>query len=179
MGWLSDPAFQWTVCLLLAGIWVPAAVGKLANREAFRGVLHNYRLLPEALEGPAATVLPLAELGTALALLWPPARPFGALASILLLLLFTAAMAINLRRGRREIDCGCFIGVLRQRIGWPLVARNLTLALLAGSLLAPPGGRQLWWLDLVTVLAASSALLLTYFAVSRVLELAPLAERRA
>ncbi len=178
MGWLSDPTFRWTASLVLAGIWVTAAAGKLANREAFRGVLHNYRLLPRSLERPAAATLPLVELGTALALLWPPARPSGALASILLLLLFAAAMGINLRRGRREIDCGCFIGVLRQRIGWWLVIRNLALALLAASLLAPAGGREPVWLDPVTVFAASGALLLTYFAVNRVLELAPPAERR-
>ncbi len=178
MGWLFDPAFQWSVSLLLAGMWVTAAWSKLANRDAFRGIVHNYRLLPEAFEGPAATALPFAELLVALALVVPPLRPLGALATVGLLLLFAAAMAINIRRGRTEIDCGCFVGVVRQRIGWPLVVRNLLLASLALTLIASGDGRPLLWLDLVTVPAASTALLLVYLATGRILELAPLGERR-
>ena len=46
----------------------------------------------------------------------------------ILLLLFAAAMAVNLRRGRADIDCGCALGLLKERISWPLVARNLVLA---------------------------------------------------
>lgn len=179
MGWLADPAFQWTVALLLAGMWATAAWSKLANRDAFRGILHNYRLLPEAVEAPTATLLPFVELAVALALLLPPLRGIGGLASAALLLLFAAAMAINIRRGRTDIDCGCFIGAVRQRIGWPLVIRNLVLAAASLALMREAGERALSWFDLFTIGAASAGLLLTYLALSRVLELAPLAERRA
>lgn len=178
MGWLFDPTLQWTLSLLLSGMWVVAAASKLANRDAFRGILHNYRLLPEGFERAAADALPVVELLVAAALLLPPARPWAAITSALLLLLFAAAMGINILRGRTEIDCGCFIGVVRQRIGWSLVLRNLLLAAAALLLLGESSGRPLLWLDLVTIPAASSALLLTYLAISRSLELAPLAERR-
>ncbi len=178
MGWLFDPTLQWTLSLLLAGMWVVAAASKLANRDAFRGILHNYRLLPEGVERPVAEMLPILELLLAFGLLLPPARPWAAIASALLLLLFAAAMGVNILRGRTEIDCGCFIGVVRQRIGWSLVLRNLLLAVAVLPLLGEGSGRSLLWLDLVTILAASSGLLLTYLAISRSLELAPLAERR-
>jgi hypothetical protein len=49
-----------------------------------------------------------------------------------LLLLFALAMGINLRRGRRHIDCGCFQNALKQTLSWALVMRNVVLALLAG-----------------------------------------------
>jgi hypothetical protein len=44
------------------------------------------------------------------------------------LLLFALAMGVNLRRGRRHIDCGCFQSALRQTLSWTLVARNVVLA---------------------------------------------------
>jgi hypothetical protein len=53
-----------------------------------------------------------------------------------LLLVFAAAMAINIRRGRTQIDCGCGLSALRQGLGWPLVARNLALAAVLGLRLA-------------------------------------------
>ncbi|WP_328799163.1 MauE/DoxX family redox-associated membrane protein, partial [Sandarakinorhabdus rubra] len=58
------------------------------------------------------------------------------LAAIALLLTFAAAMAINIGRGRRHIDCGCGHAGLRQQLGWGKVLRNvgLALALLPGLL---------------------------------------------
>jgi hypothetical protein len=55
-----------------------------------------------------------------------------------LLILFAAAMAINIGRGRRNIDCGCFQSALRQNLSLTLVARNLGLALLLGIPAAVP-----------------------------------------
>jgi len=49
---------------------------------------------------------------------------------------FAAAMAINLQRGRSQIDCGCGHAFLKQTLSWALVARNAGLAgLLVPSLL--------------------------------------------
>jgi hypothetical protein len=47
-----------------------------------------------------------------------------------LLVLFATAMAINIRRGRAHIDCGCGQAFLKQSLRWSLVARNGALALL-------------------------------------------------
>jgi hypothetical protein len=56
-----------------------------------------------------------------------------------LLAVFTAAIWINLRRGRVHIDCGC--GGAGQRISHLLVVRNgLLVAGLAAAILAPAGG---------------------------------------
>jgi 1,4-dihydroxy-2-naphthoate octaprenyltransferase len=76
-------------------------------------------------------------------------------------------MAINLGRGRRDIDCGCFATVLRQRLSWPLVLRNLLLAALALLVVSGLGVRSLGWLDFVTIGCASAALVLVYAAASR------------
>jgi hypothetical protein len=52
------------------------------------------------------------------------------LASIVLLGLFAAAMAVNLYRGRADIDCGCGQSFLKQSLSWTLVVRNAVLATL-------------------------------------------------
>ena len=135
-----------------------AAITKLRALDAFVGVVHNYRLVPEPLERPIAYALPVVELAIAVGVLLPAVRAPAALAAAILLVLFAGAMAINLMRGRRDIDCGCFATVLRQRLSWPLVLRNLLLAALALLVVPGLGARSLGWLDLVTVGCASTAL---------------------
>lgn len=169
-----DPALTLTVSLVLAAVFGAAAATKLRSPDVFAGVVENYGLLPAWLVRPAALALPPAELAAALGLLVPAARPAAAGLAVLLLLLFAVAMAVNIARGRREIDCGCFVGLLRQRVGWPLVARNLLLAGLGLPLaMADGGGRAMNGLDGLTVAAGTASLLLLYAASGRLLGLAP------
>jgi len=116
------------VCVGL--IFVLAAAQKAQHWRIFSGVLANYRLLPRALVTPAAALLPPAEMLVGVLLLSAQVRPFGALAAIALLSVFAAAMAINLKRGRSEIDCGCGHSLLKQNLSWVLVSRNAGLAAL-------------------------------------------------
>lgn len=174
-----DPALALTLCLLLAAILAAGGSAKLAQPLAFAGVVANYRLLPLALVTPFAFLLPPVELATALGLLLPAARP-AAVAAAGLLLLFAGAMAINLMRGRRDIDCGCHGGLVRSRIAWPLVGRNLVLA--AGSAavaFAGVGARPFTALDWVTVAAAAAALGLLHAAIGRLFGAAPVALKGA
>lgn len=134
-------------------VFLVAALGKLRHRDLLPGVIANYRLLPEALVAPAALLLPVVELIVAVGLLFGN-RPAAPLAAIVLLLVFAAAMAINLRRGRRHIDCGCGHIGLRQDLGWPMVARNLVMALALCVRLATPG--ELAMLDVGVAIAAGA-----------------------
>jgi hypothetical protein len=48
-----------------------------------------------------------------------------------LLAVFAVAMAVNLVRGRTQIDCGCSLGYGGgPSLGWGLIARNLAIAAL-------------------------------------------------
>jgi hypothetical protein len=169
-----DPALTLTLALVLAAIFGAAAIAKLRDLATFEGVVANYRLLPEGLVPLAARALPPVELMAALGLLLPATRPLAALVVTALLLLFALAIGINLARGRDRIDCGCFVGLVRQRVSWGLVARNLVLAI-GGLVLTLGAGaaRPLAALDAVTVLAAAACLLLLYAAVSRLFGTAP------
>jgi uncharacterized membrane protein YphA (DoxX/SURF4 family) len=130
-----SPAFsevQIAVRTLIALVYLTAAIGKMRHWAVFQGVVANYRLLPDVLVAPFAYCLPPFEalLGAALLLGW--LSPWAELAAAALLLVFAAAMGINLKRGRQHIDCGCFQSVLKQRLSWTLVVRNGVLALLLG-----------------------------------------------
>jgi len=118
---------------LVALVFLSAAVGKMRHWLALQGVIANYRLLPDALVLPIAYLLPPAEAGLALWLFSGWAASSAAAGAAGLLCVFAVAMAVNLERGRRDIDCGCFQSALRQTLSWTLVWRNVCLA--AGLLL--------------------------------------------
>jgi hypothetical protein len=141
-------------------VFVLAATHKAQHWRIFFGVVANYRLLPHVAVAPVASLLPPVELALGLLLLSAQARPLGELAAIALLALFAAAMAINIRRGREAIDCGCGQSFLRQTLRWALVWRNGGLAaLLLPSLLeAGPASMAM----LLTGAAAGLVLFLLY-----------------
>ena len=67
-------------------------------------------------------------------LLHAPTRQPTAIASMTLLAIYTGAIASNLARGRREIDCGCFASSARVPLSPWLIARNLILIAAAALL---------------------------------------------
>ncbi len=118
--------------VLVSLVFLTAAYGKFRHWSVFQGVVANYRLLPEVLVAPAAYLLPPLEALLGAALLLGLASPWAELGAAALLLLFAVAMGINIARGRRHIDCGCFQSALKQSLSWKLVMRNVALSLLLG-----------------------------------------------
>ena len=57
-----DPTLALAAALLLAAIFGSAGPAKLMARDAFAGVVANYRLLPDPLVTPVALVLPCLEM---------------------------------------------------------------------------------------------------------------------
>jgi hypothetical protein len=157
-----DPLLELTTAGSLAVLFAASTVHKLAALGEWPGVVRNYRVLPAALALPAAGMLLIAGALTAAALFWAATRRLGACAAAAQLLLFAVAMAINLRRGRSSIDCGCFGSRLRQGISAWMVLRNLALALLALSLLLPARPRDLTVLDIATAVAVVASLTFLY-----------------
>ena len=121
-------AVRWVIALL----FLAAATPKIIAPQDFVLVVFRYHLLPDNLINLAALVLPWIELVAGIALLLPAPtwRRAAALILVVLLVIFTAAIAINLERGL-DIDCGCF--TLKAGFGhigaWNIV-RNLILIVL-------------------------------------------------
>lgn len=130
-----DPAMTLAGRLLGGLVFAAAIAGKVKHRHELAGVVANYRLLPEPLAATAAWMIVGLECLAALSLLSGWRLTAGAALAIVLLAGFALAMGINLARGRREIDCGCFQLGLRQRLSGGLVVRNLVLAILLTPLL--------------------------------------------
>ena len=173
----SDPLVLGTLALALAGILGSAAATKWRDREAFGYALENYELLPSALVAPAALAIPLVETVTALGLLAPATRPYTAPAAAALFLLFSLGIAVNLARGRDAIDCGCGGASGDQPISWWLVARNLVLVAAALVLVREPAARDFVWLDYISLVGGTAALVGCYALANQLLANAPRLER--
>jgi hypothetical protein len=170
---MIDPVVDLTLRGALALLFAVAAVHKLRDVGRFAATLGEYRVLPDALVGPVSGVVIAAELGVAGALVAAGAREIGLAGAGALLLLYAAAIGINLVRGRRHIDCGCAGPAARRPIGAPLLVRNLVIAGAGLAALAPVAPRALVWLDALTVVAAIAALSGLYSALDRMLADAP------
>ena len=168
-----DPVVDTILRGALALLWLSSAAHKVRDLAGFRAAVADYEIVPEGVTLPAAGALAAAELATGIALLAPPTRSLGLLASALLLTLFAAAIGANLLRGRRHIDCGCAGPARRQPVSGWLVARNSLLAAIALSALWPVRARALTWVDGVTVLAGVCAIAALYIASDHLLAFVP------
>ena len=173
MSLLGDPIMTISAAAALAAVFAAAAVAKLRDLSIFAAVVQNFRILPEFLARPFAYVLPPVELAVAVGVLVEASRGWAAAGALALLAAFTVAIAVNLARGRREIDCGCFGTSHSQTLSGWLIGRNAALALLAAICLgAPSVTRPVHWLDLLTGLGGGATLALLTFAADQLLALA-------
>jgi hypothetical protein len=168
-----DPVIDATLRVALWLLFLVAAGHKVRDLRRFRATLAAYRLLPGGLTGPAAMLVIGAEVAVAAALVAPPRRAWGPLAAAALLAVYGGAIAVNLARGRRHIDCGCSgPGVRRAISGW-MVVRNGALAGAALAALAPVRVRPLVWVDGLTVVGATAVLGALHASLERMLAHAP------
>jgi peroxiredoxin len=120
--------------LVLAAVFFVAGAAKLADRPGSREALVAFGL-PSWLARPGGVLLPLLELAIAAALLPETTAWRGAVAALLLLLIFVVALAISLARGRTP-DCHCFGQLHSAPASWSTIARNLVLAAAAAFVIA-------------------------------------------
>jgi hypothetical protein len=168
-----DPIFVIAAAITVAVILASAATHKLRAPARFASQLENYQLLPQALVRPVARILPWLEAVLAFTLLVPMARHFAALGAAALLASYALAIAINLWRGRRDIDCGCAGPQQDQPIRPLLLARNAVLVSLALLASLAPLSRDLGLFDAFVVIAASAVALLIYAAADGLLANSP------
>jgi hypothetical protein len=137
---------------------------KLRGLRSFRQVFVAYGVLPASMAGRLYAVIPLAELVIAVALLYPTTRVAASVCAALLLMSYAFAIALNLRRGRSDLLCGC-AGPSRRSISRHMVWRNGALALLCVSAGLPWTARPWEPADGVTVVGGLAALAALYWAV--------------
>jgi uncharacterized membrane protein YphA (DoxX/SURF4 family) len=174
---MIDPVIELSVRAGLALLFGVAAWHKMSDRVRFGATLRAYRLLPSRSVSPIAWLLPLLETFVAIGLLFAPTRTAAAFAAISILVVYTLAIATNLARGRREIDCGCFASSAPTPLSGRLIARNAILIASAAAVLLPLRARTLTWIDVVTTVTALVTLSLLGAAMQRLAQTAPMLRR--
>jgi peroxiredoxin/uncharacterized membrane protein YphA (DoxX/SURF4 family) len=112
--------------ILLAAVFATAGVAKLLDRRGTRSALEGFGV-PRRVLPAAALLLPLVELGIAVALVPPATAQVAGLAALILLLGFAGGIANAMSRGRAP-DCHCFGQLHSAPAGRGTLARNLALA---------------------------------------------------
>jgi uncharacterized membrane protein YphA (DoxX/SURF4 family) len=130
------------VQLALGIIFVAAALPKIVDPPSFAHMIYNYKIVPFGLINFMALVMPWIELLCGLALILGIWKETARTIIVALLLIFIAAIAINLARGN-AIDCGCFdvsaVGKTREE---RLADMRFVILRDVGMLLM---AAQLWW----------------------------------
>lgn len=114
--------------LVLAAVFAVAGFAKLADLSGSRQAMREFGL-PDGLARPLGTLLPVAEMLAALALLPAATAWWGAWAAVVLLVGFVGGIVANMVRGRTPL-CHCFGQLHSAPIGWPTLLRNGVLLLL-------------------------------------------------
>ena len=173
-----DPVADLTVRFGLTLLLGSAAGHKLRDARRFRASVESYAIVPRSLAAPVAALLIAGEVLLALSLVAacvaPALRAASLVGAAALLVLYAAAILVNLARGRRHLDCGCAGPAARRPISGALVTRNL---LLAGAALLASGeiaARPFEGVDALTVVAAVAAGSALYAAIDHLLAQAPL-----
>jgi hypothetical protein len=169
-----DPAIIAVTRAAGAMIFAGSAAMKFAAPNEFRAAVENYRVVPESIAGLVAWTVPTLELAGAAGLVFSLTRDAAAYLLLGLLAIFTAAIVLSLARGRREIDCGCFGPMMRQRLSGWLVVRNIALASMVAATTANPEMRTLLPLDYVTIASGGLALVILYIVLNYLLANAPM-----
>lgn len=164
---IIDPVLARVCGAATSVIFLIAAWHKLRDGSAFQDAVANYRILPEALAPGCARLLPWLEAAGAAGLLFPATRTMAAALLALLLLAFTAAVAVNLARGRRDIDCACGDG--GQSLSEWMVLRNVLLLGIVWAGSQEGSLRTLAWIDYLTVAFGTLALLGLYVSANQLM----------
>jgi uncharacterized membrane protein len=159
---MLDPAVGLLLVAAVALLFASTAVHKLRDLQRFDEIFAAYEVVPVVSRWRVSWLVPTLEAAVAVGLLIDGVRVYAALAGIVLLLAYASAIRINLRRGRRDLSCGCGGPNDRRPIALWMVWRNIFIALVLVCALVPWGTRPLGFTDGVTVVFGLLTLALIY-----------------
>jgi Methylamine utilisation protein MauE len=168
-GMSIDPAIGLLLVCVIALLFGSAALHKVRDLKVFAGIFAAYGVAGPVSRWRLSWVVPVLELVTAAGLLADATRLYAALLGAALLVSYALAIGINLRRGRRDLACGCGGPDERRPIAPWMVWRNVLLALAVLGTLAPWSGRPLGVTDGVTVVFGVLTLALIYLCVDQLM----------
>lgn len=126
-------AFLLVARFALAAVFTVAGLAKLRDSQGSRKSLGDFGV-PGALIPLLAVLLPVSEIGCAIALFRDGWAVRGATGAAVLLCVFTVGIAVNLARGRAPA-CHCFGQLSSSAVSWRTLVRNFVLLMLAAGVL--------------------------------------------
>lgn len=174
---MTDPVLLYAASAALACVLLLGALEKLKDMTAFAAAVTAYEIVPAGVGAAFAWGYVLAEALAGALLLAPVSRSTGAALALAVLAVATAGVAVNLARGRRDIDCGCGGPAFRSAaargagLSWWMVLRNGLLALWTLPVFAAAQGasRSLQWADAASVFGLAMSAVALYFTVNHLL----------
>ena len=144
--------------LLLGGVLLMAAAGKLLHRQAYVQTLAEFGI-PTALRPQLAWLMPMCELAIAFMLTLAMSTWWSAIAGAALLALYNAVLAYKLLQGQRP-SCNCFGQQDATPIGLTTLLRNGVLLSMAGALIyaGPAYAHAPLWPHLAEILLTAPTL---------------------
>jgi Methylamine utilisation protein MauE len=164
-----DPAIAALIIAAVALLFAAGALHKLRDLRRFDEIFMAYGLVPAVARLRLSRLVPLLEAVVAGGLLLDTSRAGATGVGIVLLLGYAAAITINLRRGRRDLACGCGGPDDRRPIAAWMVWRNIAIATLLGSVMLPWSARPLTATDGVTIGFGTVTFALVYLCLDRLL----------
>ena len=116
--------WRYLLRLALGALFVWAALAKIADVPGFVAEVHNFRIVPVALENIFAMTLPWIELVAGVALIVNIAPRSGLVVLGALLVVFFVAILLAIFRNL-DIACGCFGTTDASRTGWITLIRDV------------------------------------------------------
>ncbi|WP_171050726.1 MauE/DoxX family redox-associated membrane protein [Bacillus sp. BHET2] len=115
------------VCLIFGYIFVSTGLSKLYKKQEHISSVYAYQVIPLKYVIFFSWMDITLEILLGILLITGTFLKISLVISSILLMIYTLAILVNLRKGRTEIDCGCS-GVLgNHKISYYLVIRNVTL----------------------------------------------------
>lgn len=144
--------------LLLGGVLLMAAAGKLLHRQAYVQTLAEFGI-PTALRPQLAWLMPMCELAIAFMLTLAMSTWWSAIAGAALLALYNAVLVYKLLQGQRP-SCNCFGQQDATPIGLTTLLRNGVLLSMAGALIyaGPAYAHAPLWPHLAEILLTAPTL---------------------
>jgi hypothetical protein len=164
---IIDPVIGTLMLASIALLFASAGVHKLRDLTRFEEAFTAYQLLPAAVSTRLSWLVPVFELMVAAGLAAKISRPYAAALGIVLLSGYAGAIALNLRRGRRDLACGCGGPNDRRSIAPWMIGRNALIALGATAAFATWADRSLSLTDGITIVFGLLTIALVYLCVDQ------------
>ncbi len=127
--------------LIIGAVFIWASLDKIAHVSDFSRAIHNYKIVPIAIENIIAVAFPWMEFFAGLFLIIGyKVKGSAALISILLAIFIVAigaALARNL-----DISCGCFDTKEGMKIGLDLLFRDILMLIMSAAIVLAPSAKR-------------------------------------